>query len=140
MNMRVCLVVTAALFAAGCTTTTSGEATAPTGVVAYSTSERPSPTRTTRTSPPSTTVASQPIPPEAFDEIRAQGVVGSDDQIGQVIDLACIMAEGSFNDSVQDVVDVLQQMGSELEDSQLDVLVRVALRYSCPESAAKLGA
>jgi hypothetical protein len=49
------------------------------------------------------------------------------------------MVAGSFNHSKQDIVDVLVQMGSELPQDALMTIVAVALKYECPEYAAKLG-
>jgi hypothetical protein len=71
--------------------------------------------------------------------VRAAGIDGPDEAIADRIFMACIMAASSFNDSVQDVVDVLIQMGSTLSPETLDVIVRVGVKYECPEEGRKLG-
>jgi hypothetical protein len=136
------VVVSAAVLLAACSSTTTGEATAPSGVSSYpsTTTSTPSTRTTTRTtSAPSPTAASSAIPPEAFDEIRATGVSGTDERISDVIDIACIVADGSFSNTKQEIVDGMQQMGSDLSDQQLGILVTVALTYRCRENSGKLG-
>ncbi|MFV8166327.1 hypothetical protein ACNQVK_30205 [Mycobacterium sp. 134] len=126
---------------AACSTTTTGTATAPDNVVPF-TSESKAPKRTAPKSPPPT--AGSPrgtagLPPEAFAEVRAAGIEGSDRAIGNQLMMACIMAAGSFNKTKQDVVNVLIQMGSKLPPDALTTIVNVALKYECPELAGKLG-
>ena len=65
--------------------------------------------------------------------------VRSDAAIRDQIIIACIMGESSFNDSKQDVVDALIQMGSNLPPDALMTIVTVAIKYECPELAGKLG-
>ncbi len=144
MNIRpnVLVVLSAAALLTACSSTTTGEATAPSGVSAYSTTTKstPSTTTTTRsTSAPSPTAAPSVVPPEAYDEIRASGVSGTESNISDVIDIACIVADSSFNDTKQEIVDAMQQMGAEFSDQQLGVIVTVALTYRCPENSGKLG-
>jgi hypothetical protein len=143
VNIRpsVLVVLAAAALLTACSTTTTGEAIAPSGVSAYSTTTKstPSTTTTRSTSAPSPTAAPSVVPPEAYDEIRASGVSGTEANISDVIDIACIVADGSFNDTKQEIVDAMQQMGSDLSDQQLGVLVTVALTYRCPENSGKLG-
>ncbi|MGV0741239.1 hypothetical protein [Mycolicibacterium sp. XJ870] len=130
------LVLAGAAVVAACTTTTTGVATAPDDVTPFtSTSKQPTrtATKTATATPPSG------LPPEAFAEVRAAGIDGSDAAISDQVMMACIMGEGSFNDSKQDVVDVLIQMGSPLPAEALMVIVDVALKYECPELAGKLG-
>lgn len=124
---------------AACSTTTTGTATAPDDVVPF-TSESKAPKRTAPKSPPT---AGSPrgtagLPPEAFAEVRAAGIEGSDRAIGNQLMMACIMAAGSFNKTKQDVVNVLIQMGSKLPPDALTTIVNVALKYECPELAGKL--
>lgn len=120
-----------AVLIAACSSTTGGVATAPTDVTPFTATTTPSPT----TAAP----GSSGMPPQAYDQIRAAGIQGSDAAIDDQVSLACIMASGSFNDSKQDVVDVLVQMGSTLPPDALMVIVEVALEYECPENAEKLG-
>jgi hypothetical protein len=124
--------------AVACSTTVRGDATAPTNVRPYTTTTSRM-TTTTTTEPPSSGGGSNALPPQAYEEVRAAGIVGPDDAIADQIYIACIMAASSFNDSVQDVVDVLIQMGSKLSPEALDAIVRVGVKYECPEEGPKLG-
>lgn len=129
-----------AIAVAACTTTTSGVATAPDDVTPFtSTSKKPTKTPTRTRTPTATAAPPSGLPPEAFAEVRAAGIEGADAAISDQVSLACIMAAGSFNDSKQDVVDVLIQMGSDLPAEALTVIVDVAVKYECPEYADKLG-
>lgn len=121
---------------AGCSGTTTGVATAPSDVSPYTATTTA--TRTT-TSTTTATPTSTAVPPAAYDQIRAAGVGGTDGDLSDMLDMACIMADGSFNNTKQQLVDVLQQMGSKLSDQQLGVVVTVALTYRCPEHSDKLG-
>ncbi|MED5812701.1 hypothetical protein VST63_10030 [Mycolicibacterium sp. 050232] len=126
---------------AACSTTTTGVATAPDDVTPFTTSSKAP--RSTGTNspkaPPGSPRGSAGLPPEAFAEVRAAGIQGSDSAIGDQLMLACIMAGGSFNKTRQDVVNVLTQMGSKLPPDALKTIVDVALKYECPELAGKLG-
>jgi hypothetical protein len=142
MTARVyfAIALSAVALVAGCSSTTTGEATKATG----STSEKPTSTKTptsTRrsTSTPSPTPTPAGLPPAAFDELHASGVNGSNQQLSDLVDIACIFSAGSFNDSKQDVADVLTQQGSALTPAQALVVVNVALEYSCPEYRGQLG-
>jgi hypothetical protein len=131
----------AVVLMAACSTTTTGTATAPDNVTPF-TSESKAPKRTPTKSPAPT--AGSPrgtagLPPEAFAEVRAAGIEGSDRAIGNQLMMACIMAAGSFNKTKQDVVKVLIQMGSKLPPDALTTIVDVALKYECPELSGKLG-
>ena len=119
VNVRpsVLVALSVAALLAGCSGTTTGVATA--------------------TAAP--TPASAAVPPAAYEQIRATGVSGSDRDLSDLLNMACIMADGSFNHTKQQLVDVLQQMGSKLSDQQLGVVVMVALTYRCPEHSDKLG-
>ncbi|MFN3002790.1 hypothetical protein [Mycolicibacterium wolinskyi] len=137
---RLGLVLAAAAIAvAACTTTTSGVATAPDDVTPFTTSKKPTKSPTRTRTPTATAAPGTGLPPEAFAEVRGAGIEGSDSAISDQVSLACIMAAGSFNDSKQDVVDVLIQMGSKLPPEALLVIVDVAVKYECPEYAGKLG-
>lgn len=131
----------AVVLMAACSSTTSGVATAPDDVTPFtSSSKAPRPTATRSPKP----TAGAPrgaagLPPEAFAEVRAAGIEGSDRAIGNQLTMACIMAGGSFNETRQDVVNVLIQMGSKLPPDALMTIVDVALKYECPELAGKLG-
>lgn len=131
----------AVVLMAACSTTTAGTATAPDDVTPFTaTSTAP---KRTLTQVPRTTAGSPRgsagLPPEAFAEVRAAGIQGSDNAIGDQLMMACIMAGGSFNKTKQDVVNVLTQMGSKLPPDALMTIVNVALKYECPELAGKLG-
>lgn len=130
----------AVVLMAACSTTTTGVATAPDDVTPFTTSKAP---RQTASKTPKPTAGSPRgsagLPPEAFAEVRAAGIEGSDSAIGDQLMMACIMAGGSFNRTKQDVVDVLIQMGSRLPPDALMTIVNVALKYECPELAGKLG-
>ncbi|KHO26985.1 hypothetical protein QQ44_05420 [Mycolicibacterium setense] len=131
----------AVVLMAACSTTTTGVATAPDDVTPFTSSSKAP--RTTATKSPKPTAGaprgSTELPPEAFAEVRAAGIEGSDRAIGNQLMMACIMAGGSFNKTRQDVVDVLIQMGSKLPPDALMTIVNVALKYECPELAGKLG-
>lgn len=116
-----------------CSNTTAGLATAPEGVTPLTSTSKP-----TRT-PTAPGGGSAELPPEAYAEVRAAGLEGSDAAIRDQIIIACIMGESSFNTSKQDVVDTLIQMGSDLPPDALMTIVTVALKYECPELAGKLG-
>jgi hypothetical protein len=121
---------------AGCSTTVTGVATAPDNVTPFTT------TRTAPRSPspiPGSPRGSSGLPPQAFAEVRAAGIQGSDSAIEDQLMMACIMGSGSFNKTKQDVVDVLRQMGSKLPPDALMTIVNVAIKYECPELAGKLG-
>jgi hypothetical protein len=139
-RLGLALSAVALVAVAACGDTVRGEATAPSDVEPLTTTTTTT-TRTTTTTPTSEAPAggSNSLPPQAFEEVRAAGIEGSDDAIAEQIALACIMAGSSFNDSVQDVVDVLIQMGSTLSPEILDVIVRVGVKYECPEEGTKLG-
>ncbi|CDP84991.1 MULTISPECIES: hypothetical protein [Mycolicibacterium] len=122
---------------AACSTTTTGVATAPDDVTPFTTSSK-APRSTAARSPRPAPGAAQ-LPPEAFAEVRAAGIQGSDKAIREQLMLACIMAGGSFNKTRQDVVDVLIKMGSRVSPGALRTIVDVALKYECPELAGKLG-
>ncbi|TQK28137.1 hypothetical protein [Arthrobacter sp. SLBN-53] len=132
--------MTGAVLIAGCGGSTAGMATAPDDVSPYTSS---APKRSTTKSPstrtPTTASPSPGVSQQALDEVRAAGIDGPDDAIADQLSLACIMGESRFNDSVQDVVDVLVQMGSRLPPDALTTIVTVAVKYECPELAAKLG-
>ncbi len=131
----------AVVLMAACSTTTTGVATAPDDVTPFTTSSK-APRSTATKSPnaaPGSPRGSAGLPPEAFAEVRAAGIQGSDNAIGDQLMLACIMAGGSFNKTKQDVVNVLIQMGSKLPPDALMTIVTVALKYECPELAGKLG-
>ncbi|CRZ16069.1 hypothetical protein [Mycolicibacterium neworleansense] len=129
----------AVVLMAACSSTTAGVATAPDDVTPF-TSASKAPKRTAAQSPkPGSPRGSAGLPPEAFAEVRAAGIQGSDSAIGDQLMMACIMAGGSFNKTKQDVVDVLTQMGSKLPPDALMTIVNVALKYECPELAGKLG-
>lgn len=131
----------AVVLMAACSTTTTGLATAPDDVTPF-TSTSKSPTRTATKSPapgPGSPRGTAGVPPEAFAEVRAAGIEGSDTAIANQMMMACIMAGGSYNKTKQDVVDVLTQMGSKLPPDALMTIVTVALKYECPELAGKLG-
>jgi hypothetical protein len=139
---RLCVALSAVVLSAAigaCDSTTRGEATAPSNV-------RPLTTTTTTTTTTSTTTAtSEPplggfgdlMPPQAYEEIRATGVTGTDQAISDVVDIACIVAEGDYATDRQGIVENMKKLGSELSDRQLNVLVSVALTYMCPDQAAK---
>jgi hypothetical protein len=142
VTVRVCTAVAlvAVALVAGCSNTTTGEATKAT----RTTSEKPTTTKTktsTRrsTSTPSPTPTPAGLPPAAYDELRAGGVNGPNQQLSDLVDIACIFSASSFNDSRQDVADVLTQQGSALTPAQALVVVNVALEYSCPEYRGQLG-
>ncbi|TMS54982.1 hypothetical protein [Mycobacterium sp. DBP42] len=131
----------AVVLMAACSSTTIGVATAPDDVTPFTTSSK-APRSTAAKSPgPPPGVGRGPadLPAEAYAEVRAAGIQGSDTAIGEQLMLACIMAGGSFNKTKQDVVDVLIQMGSRLSPPALMTIVTVALKYECPELAGKLG-
>ncbi|MUL81398.1 hypothetical protein FZI95_06385 [Mycobacterium sp. CBMA247] len=131
----------AVVLLAACSTTITGVATAPYDVTPF-TSTPQTPTRTATKSPspaPGSPRGSAGLPPEAFAEVRAAGIQGSDSAIGDQLMMACIMGSGSFNKTKQDVVDVLIQMGSRLPPDALMTIVNVAIKYECPELAGKLG-
>ncbi|ALI25338.1 hypothetical protein XA26_14910 [Mycolicibacterium fortuitum] len=131
----------AVVLMAACSTTTTGVATAPDDVTPFTTTSK-APRQTAPKSPKPTAGSprgSAGLPPEAFAEVRAAGIEGSDSAIGDQFMMACIMAGGSFNRTKQDVVDVLIQMGSRLPPDALMTIVNVALKYECPELAGKLG-
>lgn len=129
----------AVAMAAGCGGSTSGMATAPDDVTPYTstTSTSEGPKRTSVTTAP-TTDAPAGVSAEAVAAVRSAGIAGSDSAIADQLSLACIMGDGSFNDTRQDVVDVLVQMGSELPPDALRTIVDVAIEYECPELADKL--
>ena len=118
---------------AGCGGSTTGVAMAPDDLTPYTSS---APKRTTTKTPSTRTPGASR---QALDEVRAAGIDGPDDAIADQLSLACIMGESRFNDSISDVVDVLIQMGSELPPDALTTIVTVAVKYECPELAAKLG-
>ena len=133
-------VVSAAALSAGvvaCSSTVTGEAEAPRNVRPYTTTTTPT-TTTAPTTAPAPSGGSD-LPPQAYEEVRAAGIEGPDSAIADQISLVCIIAAGSFNDSVQDVVDLLKQWGSSLPPDALDTIVRVAIKYDCPEDGPKLG-
>lgn len=136
-RVAAALASVAVVLMAACSTTTTGTATAPDDVTPF-TSESKVPKRG-----PAPTAAgprgTAGLPPEAFAEVRAAGIEGSDRAIGNQLMMACIMAAGSFNKTRQDVVNVLIQMGSKLPPDSLKTIVDVALKYECPELAGKLG-
>ncbi len=126
---------------AACSNTTSGMATAPDDVTPFTTSSK-QPGRTVPRAPRPTAGAPRGaagLPPAALAEVRAAGIEGSDQAIGNQVIMACIMAGGSFNKTRQDVVDILIKMGSKLPPDALMTIVNVALKYECPELAGKLG-
>ncbi|MGV0813561.1 hypothetical protein ABQF34_16480 [Mycolicibacterium boenickei] len=129
----------AVVLMAACSNTTDGLATAPEYVTPFTSA----PKQPARTAPSSPTAApgggSAELPREAYAEVRAAGLEGSDAAIRDQIIIACIMGESSFNDSKQDVVDALIQMGSNLPPDALMTIVTVAIKYECPELAGKLG-
>ncbi|OMC39050.1 hypothetical protein A5740_01865 [Mycobacterium sp. GA-1841] len=129
----------AVIVLAACSNTTTGVATAPDDVTPFTTSSK-APTRTeaptTRAAPGGGPAA---LPPAAYAEVRAAGIKGSDSAIRDQLMMACIMGNGSFNKTKQDVVDVLTQMGSNLPPDALMTIVNVAIKYECPELAGKLG-
>lgn len=131
----------AVMLMAACSTTTTGVATAPDNVTPFTSSSKAP--RTTAGKSPRPTAGSPRgtagIPPEAFAEVRAAGIQGSDRAIGDQLMMACIMAGGSFNKTKQDVVNVLIQMGSKLPPDALMTIVNVGLKYECPELAGKYG-
>lgn len=143
MNVRpsVLVALSVAALLAGCSGTTTGVATAPSDVSPYPTTKttKTTTTTTTTTATAAPTPASAAVPPAAYEQIRATGVSGSDRDLSDLLNMACIMADGSFNHTKQQLVDVLQQMGSKLSDQQLGVVVMVALTYRCPEHSDKLG-
>ncbi|WP_260508681.1 hypothetical protein [Mycolicibacterium farcinogenes] len=94
---------------AACSTTTTGVATAPDDVTPFTTSSK-APRSTAARSPRPAPGAAQ-LPPEAFAEVRAAGIQGSDKAIREQLMLACIMAGGSFNKTRQDVVRRADQNG-----------------------------
>lgn len=131
----------AVVLMAACSNTTTGVATAPDGVTPF-TSASKAPARTATKSPkPSATPGggSGALPPEAYAEVRAGGLQGSDSAIRDQLMLACIMGESSFNKTKQDVVNTLIQMGSRISPPALMTIVTVAIKYECPELAGKLG-
>jgi hypothetical protein len=131
----------AVVLTAACSTTTTGVATAPDDVTPFTTtSKAPNRIPTRSPKPPAGSPrGSAGLPPQAFAEVRAAGIQGSDNAIGVQLMMACIMAGGSFNKTKQDVVDVLTKMGSKLPPDALMTIVNVALKYECPELAGKLG-
>ena len=62
------------------------------------------------------------------------GLTGPNRQLSDLIDIACIFSASSFNDSKQDVADVLTQQGSALTPVQALVVVTVALKYPVPST------
>lgn len=129
----------AVMVMAACSTTTTGVATAPDDVTPFTTSSKAPRSTGTRSPKPAPGAPGTGLPPEAFTEVRAAGIQGSDRAIAEQLMLACIMAGGSFNKTRQDVVNILIQMGSRLSPSALKTIVDVALKYECPELAGKLG-
>lgn len=129
----------AVMVLAACSNTTTGVATAPDDVTPFTTTSKAPP----RTKPPTTRAApgggSAALPPAAYAEVRAAGITGSDNAIRNQLIMACIMGNGSFNKTKQDVVDVLAQMGSKLPPDALMTIVNVAIKYECPDLAGKLG-
>lgn len=131
------LVLAAAGLVAACSTTTSGVATAPDDLIPYP-GETPS-TTTRAPASPSAPRGTAGLPPEAYAEVRAAGIKGSDDAIASQLMMACIMGQSNFNHSKQDVADVLTQLGSRLPSDALLVIVDVAIKYECPDLGGKLG-
>ncbi|OMB94303.1 hypothetical protein A5733_14070 [Mycobacterium sp. NS-7484] len=138
-RLSAALGAVAVMLLAACSTTTTGVATAPDDVTPFTTtSKAPSRTKTptTRAAPGG---GSASLPPAAYAEVRAAGIEGSDSAIRNQLIMACIMGNGSFNKTKQDVVDVLTQMGSKLPPDALMTIVNVAIKYECPDLAGKLG-
>ncbi|MGW0160618.1 hypothetical protein ACWDUN_15025 [Mycobacterium sp. NPDC003323] len=136
----VAVVLGAAATITACSTTT-GVATAPDRVTPL-TSTTPSrkavlPPEITRTvtAPP----GAPGLTPEAFAEVRAAGVDLSDGVIIDQTRLACIMGEGSFVETRQDLAKVLVYIGSQLRPAELAAVIDVAIKYECPQLSDKLG-
>lgn len=133
-QLGAALAAVAVVAMAGCSTTTTGVATAPDDVTPYTATSK-TPPRTVPKGPR----GARDLPSAAYDEVRAAGLEGSDSAIRNQIVIACIMGNSSFTKSKQDVVDALTQLGSNLSPDALMTIVTVALKYECPELAGKLG-
>ncbi|WP_304118707.1 hypothetical protein [Mycolicibacterium bacteremicum] len=121
-----------------CGTTIDGQATAPYDA-SWVTRERVTLSPVLPTLNTDTAAVPPSVPEETVAQARARGVDATDVEIEFSITMACVMGEGSFVRSRDDLISVLDGLGNVLDREDLETIVTVAAEYQCPELLANLG-